>query len=39
MMLKNYSIAGISVTQDAPCGDFPNGFTRLLCSEKDWRTI
>jgi len=27
------------ITQDVPCGGCLNGFTPLLCSEKDWRLI
>jgi len=37
MMLKSYSTAGI--TQGVPHGGCPGGFTRLLCSEKDWRIM
>jgi len=34
-LLKCYSIAGISIIQDVSRGDYPGGFARLLCSEKD----
>jgi len=39
MMLENHSTAGINITQDVPHGDYPDRFTRLLCSKKDWRIM
>jgi len=38
-MLENYSTNDISITQGVSHGDCPNGFTRLLCSEKNWRIM
>jgi len=39
MMLESYNTAGISITQGVLRGGYPSGFTRFLCSEKDWRII
>jgi len=39
MMLESYSITGISIIQDVPRGSCLGGFTRFLCSEKDWRIM
>jgi len=39
MMLESYSIAGIGITQGVLREGYPGGFTRLLCSEKDWKIM
>jgi len=39
MMLESYSTTGISVIQGVLRGGCSGGFTRLLCSEKDWRIM
>jgi len=37
-MLESYSIVGIALPP-VPRGGCLGGFTRLLCSEKDWRIM
>jgi len=39
MILDSYNIAGINITHGASRKDCPDGFTRLLCSEKDWQIM
>jgi len=38
-MFESYSTVGISITQGIPRGGYSGGFTRFLCSEKDWRMM
>jgi len=39
MMFESYSTAGNSITQGVSRGDVPDGFTHLLCSEKNCRIM